>query len=957
MSDDPSAPEEIRRLTADLPSLTDRSAEAAALLETMESSAPMGFGFVDRDFRVVRMNQLLADSLGRSVAETRGQSVADLAPKLWPRVEALYRRALTEPVLGIPVEGLDAIHRDQIGHWLCDFFPVVVAGDVIGVAVVIHDVTETYRADETARLLAAIVEGSGDAIYSVPNDGTISTWNRAAEKLYGYTAEEIIGQPISVLVPHGQIGELEQSVSRLQAGNFHEQLDTVGRRKDGSLVEVLVHATATTDETGKVASHSVIAHDNTERRAAQRALEASERRLTEAQRIAQVGSFEWDIRTWEINGSEEYYRILGREVGTLPSPDRLLSMVHPEDRATTEQVWADAVEWADPIDLSNRIVRPDGDVRWVHLRAVPTIGEDGSVTKLIGTLRDNTERIETERVRQAAEDRFEITFEQAAVGAIIADLEGLPTRVNPAVCAFLGRTPEELIGRRWTDFTHPDDEPLGALALAQFEAGLDSYEDERRYLRADGSVVWASTHVRVVRDETGVPVYVFTQLQDITESKRMELELAHQALHDSLTGLPNRILLADRLLHGLARSARHHTRLGVIFLDVDHFKEVNDSLGHTSGDELLKHTALRIGSAIRPDDTLARFGGDEFVVVCDDVAPAHVVEIAQRILDALGEPAQIGDHEMTVTASVGIAISDLDATPESLLRDSDSAMYRAKDRGRGRIEVFDEALRANTERRLATASAMRRALEREEFTVHYQPVVDLTTGELISAEALLRWDHPERGQISPVEFIPLAEETGLIVPIGAWVLEQACRQLEVWRRTRPSMCVSVNVSVRQITSPDATDVFADILERTGVLARNVCLELTESLFMGDVDFFDKALASLKALGVQLSIDDFGTGYSSLSYLKRFPVDAVKVDRAFVDGLGTDPHDSALVAAIIAMADALQLSVTAEGIETKEQLAHLKLLACGQAQGFFLARPMTASALTQLVNGPHRWDVS
>jgi EAL domain-containing protein (putative c-di-GMP-specific phosphodiesterase class I) len=309
-----------------------------------------------------------------------------------------------------------------------------------------------------------------------------------------------------------------------------------------------------------------------------------------------------------------------------------------------------------------------------------------------------------------------------------------------------------------------------------------------------------------------------------------------------------------------------------------------------------------------------------------------------------------------VTASLGFAIADAAATPESLLRDADVAMYRAKRLGRGRIEPFDEALRSKAERRLATAAALNRALEREEFDVHYQPIVDLTTGAMVSAEALLRWKHPDRGLVSPEEFIPLAEETGLIIPIGTWVLEQACLRLAEWQRTDPLMSVAVNLSVRQLVAPDIVAVIDDVLRRTGACPEGLCLELTESVFMEDVDYFERTLTNLKALGVRLAIDDFGTGYSSLGYLKRFPFDAVKVDRAFTDGLGTDPHDSALVAAVVAMAGAFELEVTAEGVETQAQLTALKTLQCGRAQGFYLARPMPAAAMTRLVAASHRWPV-
>jgi EAL domain-containing protein (putative c-di-GMP-specific phosphodiesterase class I) len=349
--------------------------------------------------------------------------------------------------------------------------------------------------------------------------------------------------------------------------------------------------------------------------------------------------------------------------------------------------------------------------------------------------------------------------------------------------------------------------------------------------------------------------------------------------------------------------------------------------------------------------------------VCDDVSILETERVAERVLAALSVPWQVGEQEMHITASLGIALADANASPESLLRDSDAAMYRAKERGRGRFEMFDEALRVDVKRRFATASALHRALEREEFVVHYQPVIDLLTGAMVSAEALVRWNHPQHGLVTPDVFISLAEETGLIVPIGARVLDQACRDLREWQRTSTAaggdgrLSVAVNLSVRQMLAPDIAGLIASVLERTGVTAGDLCLELTESVFMEDVDYFGRTLAGLKALGVDLSIDDFGTGYSSLSYLKVFPVDAVKVDRVFVDGLGSDPHDTALVAAIVAMASALELQVTAEGVETREQLCGLTSLGVPRAQGFYFARPMPADSIAELVAGRHRWDVS
>ncbi|MEY2581323.1 MAG: hypothetical protein QOE09_1172, partial [Ilumatobacteraceae bacterium] len=854
-----------------------------------------------------------------------------------------------------PAGEIELRSKDGISVWLRSrpTLKCSPTGEIISVQAICEDITAIR---ETRRRLLAMVEGSADAIIGTALDGTVTSWNGAAERLLGFSAEEIIGQPASWFAPEDRVFEQVEMRARLCEGGPREHLETTRRRKDGSLVEVLISASGETDGAGNVVSFSVVAHDISDRRGAQMALELSQQRLADAQRIAHLGSFEFDVAERVLTWSDEYYRILGLDGDRQPTVALFASMLHPDDLGEVDRAWRQAIKHGVPFDVEVRIVRPDTGVRYVRLRAAPEIDTSGTVIRIAGTLMDDTERADADRVRRAAETRFEIGFEQSAIGSVISDLDGLPTRVNPAACLLLGRDEAALIGCRWTEFSHPDELPLGLMAQARVRGGHDTYEDERRYIRPDGAVVWACTHVTLVRDEAGEPQYFFSQFQDITQRKQMEGELAHQVLHDSLTGLPNRALLTDRLVHSLAGARRRGKQIGVMFLDIDDFKVVNDSLGHGSGDELLRFTGRRIAAAIRPGDTVARFGGDEFVIVADDVTIRETEQIAERVLEAVSQPCLIGKREMNVTASLGIAIADADATPESLLRDSDAAMYRAKERGRGRVEMFDDVLRSKAERRMATESALHRALDREEFTVHYQPIVDLLTGELVSAEALLRWKHPERGLISPDEFIPLAEASGLIVRIGAWVLEQACRQVCEWQETKPSMSLAVNLSVRQILAPDVSGLVEDVLRRTGAPPSSLCLELTESVFMEDIDYFGTTLASLKALGVKLAIDDFGTGYSSLSYLKRFPVDAVKVDRSFVDGLGTDPHDSALVAAIVAMAAALSLDVTAEGVESRTQLDMLTRLGCRRAQGFFLSRPMQAAGITEIIAESHLWRV-
>jgi diguanylate cyclase (GGDEF)-like protein/PAS domain S-box-containing protein len=934
------------------------TAQARALLETLESSAPVGFGFIDRDLRIVHINETLATVNDSTVAEAVGQLACDYSPETWPESEPLYRHIFDsgEAVLDVEDDGPTIAEPDQIRHWLTSYYPVSSDDEVIGIGIVVIDITERKRLEQVRQRLSAIVDGSGNAIFSTTTDAVILTWNAAAERLFGYSASEAIGQTASIIAPPELVHEQTEMRARLNAGGPPELLETTRRHKDGRALDVLITVSTAVDDAGNVMGLSVIAYDISRRREAVRDLEASQRRLAESQRIARLGSFEFDVGTDQMVWSDELYRLLGLDPGLTATHELFVSRVHPDDRPAVTQAWDDGTERGQPFDLLCRLTLDDSKQRWVHARGVAEVAADGTVTKLAGTIRDNTERVEGDRVRHAAESMFEIGFEQAGIGVALIGLDGVPIRVNPAVCALLGRPAEELVGRLWTEYNHPEDGSPGPGIWAQVAAGHDSYEDERRYVRPDGSVVWAMTYVTLVRDEAGAPQHLLAQLLDITERKHMERTLSEQALHDSLTGLPNRAHLAERLRDGLATARVNGTHLGVIFLDVDHFKVINDSLGHTSGDDLLRHAADRITGAIRPGDTVARFGGDEFVIVCEDVSVATTTLIAANALEALGELCVIGNQEMNVTASVGIAIADENSTPESLLRDSDAAMYRAKDRGRGRIEVYDDILKGKAELRLATASALGHALERKQFSVHYQPIVDLSTGAMVSAEALLRWKHPQRGMISPAEFIPVAEETDLILGIGAWVLEQACQELVVWQRTQRDLSVAVNLSVRQLAAPDIAELVKDVVSRTGADPEHLCLELTESLFMEDVDYFAKTMNSLKALGVRLSIDDFGTGYSSLSYLKRFPVDAVKVDRSFVDGLGSDPNDSALVAGIIAMADALGLDVIAEGVETQDQLDNLKRLDCRSAQGFYLARPMPADVFRRLVTEDFRWPV-
>jgi diguanylate cyclase (GGDEF)-like protein len=441
-------------------------------------------------------------------------------------------------------------------------------------------------------------------------------------------------------------------------------------------------------------------------------------------------------------------------------------------------------------------------------------------------------------------------------------------------------------------------------------------------------------------------------LANAIERRRTEEQTQHEALHDPLTGLPNRNLFLDRLGHALSVAARRDGSIAVLFLDLDQFKLVNDSLGHAAGDELLASVAPRIEQALRPGDTVARFGGDEFAVLAEDIdSERGAIRVAERIAEALSRPFVLRDREHFVSASVGISIGGGSELPEALIRDADSALYRAKERGRGGYEIFDEVMRSRVIEHVQTENDLRRAIQRHELELHYQPVIRLTNGSIVSMEALLRWNHPERGLLGPIAFIPVAEESRLIIPIGRWVIEQACRQVASWQQLHPDAApigVAVNLSARQLADPNLISHIEGSIGANRIDPSTLWLELTETTLLDDTSFVERSLRELKGLGVRLVLDDFGVGFSSLGYLKRLPLSMIKLDRSFVEHVPDSPHDAAIVRAVNQMADTIGIGVVAEGIETEEQVRAARDLGCGYAQGFHFAEPVPAAEVQSLL---------
>ncbi len=635
-------------------------------------------------------------------------------------------------------------------------------------------------------------------------------------------------------------------------------------------------------------------------------------------------------------------RSLGRSsarlVGTNP-----LSWVHPDDREQLAALLAARVGVdGDPGRTEFRVPHESGS--WVALEAVSAnMLDDPSVEGVVLTCRDITERKRAEAELREAQERFRSAFDYAPIGMALASLEGRYFRVNRALACMLGRAHDELTGASMMTLTHPTDRKSSQEAMRRLLDGeVPGYRLEQRFVHSDGRPVWVSVSVSLIRDAEGKPLHTVSQIEDITERRASGERLAHQAIHDPLTGLPNRMFFVDRLRRALNESAEPG-EVAVLFIDLDHFKVVNDSLGHPAGDRLIVAIADRLRTAIRPSDILARFGGDEFTVLCVGVPDGQTAgELADRISVAVAKPVALAEGEVFVTASIGIARSGGELeTPEALLRNADAAMYKAKEQGRARSATYDSGTHDRAVRHLRTGNDLHRALERGELCLHYQPIVRLDTGRISGFEALVRWQHPQRGLVGPAEFVQLAEETGLVVPIGKWVLLEACRQAAHWHERGAMVTMSINLSPRQLAEPSLPDDLARVLNETRVHPDAIWLEITESTLMSDAEGAVLALEALRALGVHLSVDDFGTGYSSMSYLKRFPVEALKVDRTFVDGIGREPEDTAICTAVVSLAQALGVKSVAEGVETPEQLAQLRTLGCDLGQGYLFGRPEPA----------------
>lgn len=569
----------------------------------------------------------------------------------------------------------------------------------------------------------------------------------------------------------------------------------------------------------------------------------------------------------------------------------------------------------------------------------------------------------TEQTLQESEERYALAARGANDGLWDWNLKTNEIYFSTRWKSMLGCLENE-IGNNLSEWFnrvhHSDIEQLKAGIADHLEGRTPHFENEHRILHQDQSYRWMLSRGLAVRSADGKAYRIAGSQTDITDRKRAESQLLHDAFHDALTGLPNRVLFMDRLEQAIERGKRRQDNLfAVLFLDLDRFKVVNDSLGHLIGDQLLMAIARRLEACLRPGDTVARLGGDEFTILLENIYEVkNATQVADRIQQELTLPFNLGGHEVFTGVSIGIALSTTGYDrPEDLLRDADTTMYHAKAQGKGRFEVFDSTMHTKALALLQLETDLRRAIERGDFCLHYQPLVSLNTGRITGFEALVRLVHPERGLVSPAEFIPVAEETGLIVPIGWWVLREACRQMRAIQLQFPasgSLFISVNFSGKQFLQPNLIEQITQILQETGLDACSLGLEITESGLMENAESATIMLKQLRALGVQLFLDDFGTGYSSLNYLHHFPINSLKIDRCFINRMGDNGENTEIIRSIVTLAHSLGMNVTAEGVETKAQLAQLTALKCEHAQGYFFSEPVDGVQAAALLATKPQW---
>lgn len=827
----------------------------------------------------------------------------------------------------------------------------------------VRDISERKKAEldlrESEEKFRGIFEQAAVGIVISTPEGKFLVVNPGICEWLGYTNEELLQLNDYLLTTAEEIIIDQQYLQDLINHSVEEfSREKCYFRKDGTLVWGQITVSLVRDLIGTPRYLVTVITDITERKKAEAALVKSEQALRESEeRLDSILSSLEDI-VWSINPYTLEYiyinpaieKVYGYSVAEFTQNiDLWLNLIHPKDRQQADLASEKLRNNGINKDIEYRIIRADGEIRWVRDRARMIYNSEGEAIRMDGIAVDITERKSYEAELKKSEEQFRRTFELAPIGMAITDLNGKYEKVNKALCNALNYSKQELLEQTLTDLdlTHPADLSVDlALNKRLLKGEISHFQREKRYLAKDGRVVNVLLQVVLVENSKGKPLHVVRQIVDITQRKKMEERLLHTASHDILTGLPNRMLFLDRLQQ-LLRKKRENPQFlfAVLFLDLDRFKMVNDSMGHTVGDKLLIAIARKLLTCVRIEDTVARFGGDEFTIILSEISSKEEINvIAERIHQGLKNPFLIEGSEIFTSASIGIAIADNHyEKPEEMLRDADLTMYHAKETGRSRHEIFDQTMYQQIRNRLELETDLRKAIQQQEFILNYQPILDLKTQELAGFEALIRWNNPHRGFVSPLQFISIAEETGLIVPIGEWVLEEATRQMNQWEKdfiSSHKLTISVNLSGRQIKEAHLINKIDEILIRTQFEPSRLKLEITESILMENLEETTLFFQQLRDRQIKLSMDDFGTGYSSLSYLHRFPMNTLKIDRAFVSPIenNSQKHQE-IIQAIITLAHAFKMDVVAEGIETETQMKKLQKLGCEYGQGYLFAKPL------------------
>jgi diguanylate cyclase (GGDEF)-like protein/PAS domain S-box-containing protein len=887
--------------------------------------------------------QTHADLVGRSLAELSVEPAWEVR-RLFEEAAAgrLRSFALGQRTASGEVRHLE-VHVSPLAHpqrrWL---------------SVLMHDVTARVRAEgalrDSERRYRAILEEMQEAYFESDLSSRLTFFNDALCRILGYTREELMGRHNRTLQdPEDADYTYRQVNSVFRTGVPIHNVEWFLRRQNGEKMCFAISMVAIMrDAAGNPIGFRGVGRDVTEWKKTADALIETEQRFRDLFDNAPVGYHELDSegRYTRVNATE--LAMLGYAEEEMIGHGAWEFIVEQVSRAAIQAKIAGEVPLA-PFERTFR--RKDGSHLPVLMEDRLLRDPDGRPCGIRSAMSEITARKQMEEALRESEERYRQLVELSP-DAIAVHSGGVLVFVNTAAARLVGAgQPAALIGRRLLDFVHADSQD------AMVERDRRVHEEgsalpllEQRLVRLDGTPVDVEVAAMPLVYHGAPAVQVV--IRDITERKQAEAQIRALAYHDTLTSLPNRLLFNDRVAMAMAQAQRQQRKVAVLFIDLDRFKVINDSLGHGFGDKLLQAVATRIQSCIREADTLARLGGDEFTLLLPGLPDAvDAATVADKLLEALRQPFDLDGRELFVTASVGVSVYPDDGTDvDELVKNSDTAMYRAKEQGRDNIQHYTPTMNARALERLHMENGLRKALAQNELVVYYQPLLDLRSGRIEGVEALVRWRHPELGLVGPSEFIPIAETTGLIVPIGPWVLRTACTQVRAWQgRGFPKLSVSVNLSARQFQQPHLADQIRAVLDETGLEAQTLELEITETSAMQNAELTTSVLAEIKALGVRISIDDFGIGYSSLSYLKRLPINTLKIDQSFVRDITSDPDDAAIARAVIAMAHSLKLKVVAEGVETAEQLAFLTAHRCDKMQGFYFSRPVPAEECEPLLD--------